>query len=482
MGASAGIESKTMNRYGKRLALLVFCLAVLALTVDPVWAAKASEPEDLSSLLAEAPAATGMQDQKSDKLWGIKFEGELRANLWYQYADQYQWKTTNRLDMKAEKQIEALKLLARLKVDYQNLEQEPDTRVDPREAYAQYRMKSGWFDYLDFTAGKKILYWGKGDEIRPVDIANPEDLTSNLYYLKNERKTGVLGLFVDWALNQNISLEMFWSPYFQKSWTPDVGDYFEPHDLRALVDAGIPIGSAVTPDEFSDMASAGGRLKFSVNRFDIDLYAYQGYSNLPTYMVTGLAVHPLYGVPIIPTQVSPEYLRVTMYGADFERAVGDFVFRGEVAWLANGNRQQVNWADDQSLLLKYPSGTADAQKMQYLLGVDKNDLLIRHLYVNLQYVGQYILDYESSFKDEQVTHGVTLSIHYSMMDSTFQFREWLVSDFTDHTYRNLLEGTYKINNWSEVSLGIITYYGDSGTLFGQYDNNDFVYTQLKFIF
>ena len=38
-----------------------------------------------------------------------------------------------------------------------------------------------------------------------MDIVNPEDLTSNLYYLKNERKTGVLGLFVDWALNQNIS-------------------------------------------------------------------------------------------------------------------------------------------------------------------------------------------------------------------------------------------------------------------------------------
>ena len=73
-------------------------------------------------------------------------------------------------------------------------------------------------------------------------------------------------------------------------------------------------------------------------------------------------MHPLYGVPIVPTQVSPEYLRVTMYGADFERAVGDFVFRGEMAWLANGNRQQVNWADDQSLLLKYPNGTADAQK------------------------------------------------------------------------------------------------------------------------
>lgn len=460
------------------LALGVF----IALSAVPLQASKAAEVKDFSSLLAEVPDAKSVEDQKPDALWGIKFEGELRANLWYQYSDQYQWKTTNRLDLKGEKQIEALKLLARLKLDYQNLEEDPDARIDPREAYAQYRFQTGWFDYLDFTAGKKILYWGKGDEIRPTDIANPEDLTSNLYYLKNERKTGVLGLFVDWALNQTVSLEVFWSPYFQKSWSPSVGSYFEPHGLRALTDAGIPIGSAVTPDQFSDMASAGGRLKFSVNRFDIDLYAYQGYSNLPTYMVTGLAAHPLSGLPIVPTQVSPEYLRVTMYGADFERAVGDFVLRGEVAWLADGNRQQVNWSSDPGLLLKYPSGTAEAQKLQYLLGVDKNDFFIRHLYVNVQYVGQYLPDYENCFTDEQVTHGMTLSVQYSLMDSTFKFREWLVSDFTDHTYRNLLEGTYKINNWSEVSLGIITYYGDANTLFGQYDNNDFVYTQLKFIF
>lgn len=471
-----------MGNLSKALSLWLVLTAALLGAMGPVRAARAAEAEDLSSLLAEAPAATDMEEQKPDTLGGVKFEGELRANLWYQYADEYQWKTTNRLDLKAEKQIEDLRLLARLKLDYQNLEEHPETRVDPREAYGQYRFKSDWFEYLDFTAGKKILYWGKGDEFRPVDIANPEDLTSYLFYLKNERKTGVLGLFADWAINQTVSLEVFWSPYFQKSWTPTVGDYFEPYGLRALSEAGIPIGSAVEPDAFSDMASAGGRLKLSVARFDIGLYAYQGYNNQPTYMVTGLASHPLYGLAIVPTEVSPEYLRVTMYGADFERAVGDFVFRGEVAWLANGNRQQVNWADDPTLLLKYPSGTAEAQKLQYLIGVDKNDLFIRHLYVNVQYIGQYLLDYDDSFSDEQVTNGMTLSVHYSLWDSLLKFRYWLVSEFTNNTYRNLLEGTYKINNWSEVSLGIVTYAGDDDTLFGQYDNNDYVYTQVKLIF
>ena len=367
-------------------------------------------------------------------------------------------------------------------MDYQNLEHDAACRADPRELYAQYRFHADWFEYLDLSVGKKILHWGKGDEIRPVDIANPEDMTSNFFYLKNERKTGVPGLFADWALAPSVSAEFFWSPYFRKSRTPEAGDYFEPYGLRALADAGIPIGSAKVPDNFSNMAAAGGRLKISANRFDIGLYAYQGYGNLPTYKVTGRAAHPLYGLPVIPTEVSPEYDRVTMYGADFERAVGECVLRGEFAWLADGNREQVNWAGNPGLLLQYPNGTAAAQKMEYLLGVDKNDLFVRHLYVNVQYLGQFIPDYESCLTDEQVTHGMTVSLHYTLLDSLLQFRYWLVADFTNHTYRNLFEGTCKINNRSEVSLGCIIYDGDADTLFGQFDNKDLVYTQVKLIF
>lgn len=465
------------------LSLLAVAATVLALLAAPAWA-EGEEPadEDLSELLNEAPDAAGLGQDESGGPWGVRFEGELRANVWYQYGGEHEWKTTNRLDLLAEKQLDALKLLGRLKLDYQNLQQEPDFRADPRELYGQYRLQASWFNYLDLTAGKRILYWGKGDEIRPVDIANPEDMTSYLFYLKNERKTGVLGLFADWAINRFVTVEAFWSPYFQKSWTPDLGDYFEPHALRALHDAGIGEGSAIAPDSFSDMASAGGRLKLSVERFDIGLYAYQGYSNMPTYEVSALARHPLYGLPIIPTQVSPKYYRTTMYGLDFERALGDFVFRGELAWFADGNQANIDWAHDPTLLLKRPSGVEEAQELQYVAGVDKNDLFIRHLYVNVQYVGQYILDYEDYFTEDQATHGMTLSTHYSMFDSKLKFRYWLVCDFTNHTYRNLLEGTYKINNWSEVSLGTIFYDGDADTLFGQYDNKDYVYTQLKLIF
>ena len=191
---------------------------------------------------------------------------------------------------------------------------------------------------------------------------------------------------------------------------------------------------------------------------------------------------PTYGLPIVPTEVSAKYHRLTMFGADFERAVGDYVFRGEIAWLADGNRERVDWSNRPTLLLDHPDGAAEAQKLSYVFGFDRNDLFIRHLYVNAQYVGQYILDYEDGFTSEQATHGMTLSLHYSILDSLLKFRYWFVGDFTDQTYRHLVEGTYKMSNWAELSLGLITFQGDEDTLFGQYENKDYIYAQLKLIF
>ena len=252
-----------MNKRIKMPVLaLALCAAFLVRFGYPAWAGESKETDDFSSLLGETAEASEVEEPTNKDPWGINFEGELRTSLWGQYGGEKDWKTTNRLGLKAEKQVNDLKLLGRLKVDFQNLEEDEKVRVDPRELYAQYRLQSGWFDYLDVTVGKKILYWGKGDEFRPVDIANPEDLTANYYYLKNERKTGVLGLFADWALNQNIGLELFWSPYFQKSWTPETGDYFAPPGLEALDHAGVPVGSD-EPDDFSGIASAGGRIKLS---------------------------------------------------------------------------------------------------------------------------------------------------------------------------------------------------------------------------
>ena len=80
-----------MGKYGKAFAWLALCTALLALAVDPARAAEASESDDFGSLLDEVPAVTSADEKKSDRPLGITFEGELRANVWYQYAGEHQW-------------------------------------------------------------------------------------------------------------------------------------------------------------------------------------------------------------------------------------------------------------------------------------------------------------------------------------------------------------------------------------------------------
>lgn len=125
----------------------------------------------------------------------------------------------------------------------------------------------------------------------------------------------------------------------------------------------------------------------------------------------------------------------------------------------------------------------ETRTFQYLVGIDKVDFLVHNLFLNIQYVGSYIADYEDALDADQFSNGMTCTLDYSFLDSRCRARWRLFGNLTDRDYRNLLEFSYKPISWAMISVGGIWYSGgDKLSSFGQYDNNDFVYTQLKIIF
>ena len=447
-----------------------------------------SENDAFSDLLGEE-GGTLPTIEPEERPYGIFFEGELRSSVWYQTHEPNQWLTANRMDLEAERPFGNLMFAARFRMDYENLENENHVDMDFRELYGEYRFTPGFMDYLDVSAGKRIIYWGKGDEIRPLDRVCPEDLTAFYYYDKNDRKTGIRGLFMDAAFHEKLRLEAFWSPYFRKSRVPGTGSYFEPAAMKLFVDAGGVLGEDRSNQWQSD-AALGARLLFSVAKTDVGLYAYRGIDPTPTYgiskMVTGVPIPvPPYYMPISPTpvEITPFHPKVSMLGLDFERVFGPTVLRGEVAYLPQGYYTAVKWQDQPDLLYQYSNGLKETRPFQYLVGIDKNDLFVHNLFLNIQYVGAFISDYENALDADQFTHGMTCTVKYSFMDSRFQTRWRLFANLTDGDYRNLLEFSYKPVNWAMISVGGIWYGGgDKTDSFGQYDNNDFIYTQLKVIF
>jgi len=413
----------------------------------------------------------------------LSYEGEVMGSLWAPNDHDDDWHTSNRLDLKGWKEFGALNVDGRLRLDYQDLEDEDKARVDLRELYATYQLRPGTGGYVDLAMGKKILYWGKGDEVRPLDRICPEDLTALYFNDINDRKTGRVGTFVDWQVNRQFRFEGFWSPVFEAGESPELGDYYEPSKLRMLADAGIAIDDADEPDDWSSDAGFGGRLMFSVVKADLALYGFQGYDPKPTYAVHRIGTHPLYGLPIVPQSVRATHPRMTLYGADIERAFGSVVLRAEAAYQSDGAWFSLDWAQDPTLLLETPSGTVEKDQLQYVVGMDKQDLFVHNLFMNLQFVGTHIFDYDSRIIVPESDNGVTAYLRYSFLDSKFEVWYRYMILFEETEQRHHFEIGYKPLPWAKVSLGAITFDGDADAYyFGQYDDRDFVYTKLKLIF
>lgn len=413
----------------------------------------------------------------------VRYEGELIGSIWAPNDYDDDWHTSNRLDLKGWGEIGAIGVDGRFRLDYQDLEEDAEAGADLRELYATAQLRPPGMAYADIVIGKKILYWGKGDEIRPVDRVSPQDLTALYFNDMNDRKTGRVGAFIDMQVNRSVRFEGFWSPYFEASDTPGPGDYFEPRLLGQLVDAGIAIDDEDEPDEWSLDAGLGGRLMLSLLKADISLYAFHGYDPSPTYAVNRLAPDPVYGLPVIPLSVNATHPRMTLYGADVERSFGSVVLRAEAAYQTDGAWFSLDWEEDPTLLLDTPSGVVEKDQLQYVVGMDKNDLFVRNLFLNLQFVGSHIVDHDPRMTASESQTGMTAYGRYSFMDSKVEMWYRFMVLFEDNDQRHHLEIGYKPVAWAQTSIGAVLFDGDEETtVFGQYADRDYVYAKLKLVF
>ncbi len=439
----------------------------------------------MDDLLNEAGADTVLPEPEpgAGKSLPLRLEGQVISSLWMPVHDPDTLYTSNRMDLRAWKDLSDFRFEGRFRLDYQDLEGSNKTRAGIRELYAGYRTDAIAGKPAEFFLGRKMIYWGKGDEVRPLDRVCPQDYTSFLFYDLNDRKTGRTGMFFNIEPGQDLRFEGFWSPYFEADSSPGLHDFFEPGAMKKFTALGIDINEADSPNEWAYDAGIGGRLMFSLLKADIALYGFYGRDPAPVYKISRLGVHPLTGLAVIPKAFQAVHPRMGLFGMDIERSAGPFVLRAEAAYQNEGAFYNVDFEHRPLLLLKYPEGVMQKDQIQYVLGLDRNDLFVHNLFLNLQYFGRYIVDYCNEIAVPESITGMTAYLRYSLMDSRLTLSYRLTSFFNARNNRHRLEAGYKALSWLETSLGFIWYDGKSGTgYFGQYDDNDFIYAKMKIVF
>lgn len=333
-----------------------------------------------------------------------------------------------------------------------------------REAYLDV-----YFESVDLRIGKQQIIWGKADGVFITDIVSPKDLSEFLLRDFDEIRMGVTSIKVDYYMGDN-TFELVWIPVFTPTrfapegsiWRPAMPDF----PVQPVIDK-----SRETVKPSLENSEVFG--KYSVLTALVDFEIMAGYawdddptmhvekqldlSNPQTPRLTGITVYP-------------EHHRLTIGGGSFSTTIGPFVLRGEGAYY------QGKYFNTEDPMAK--ESVVEKDYLHYLLGLDYT-LLDWHL--SGQFIQQAILDYNDAIKNDEYSNMATFLATRDFLNETLNLSFFMYYDFNNEASLIRPKITYDLADGFSVLLGANIFTGTEG-MFGQFNDNDMVYTQVKFSF
>ncbi len=334
-------------------------------------------------------------------------------------------------------------------------------KLDLREGFLRFTTLG---DHLDVKAGRQALTWGTGDLIFINDLF-PKDWVSFFIgredqYLKAPVDAVRLGLF-----GLPFDLDVALVPEF----TPDrlpTGErlsFYMPEGLA---------GPPVLPEDQIENGEVAVRLSRYVGNMTIALYGYHGFYKTPV-AVDGV------GMPFHP--------RLRVYGASARGAS-----LGGVFWLEGGWYDSRDAPDPDAFEAhpgKVPMGFVPNSTGRYLAGFERQ--LADDFNATVQYYGEWMQNHDDyaanlpagAYEQDEFRSLFTLRLekwlHYQTIRLSF-FGFWSPTDEDTHL-RGLV--SYKVSDEIEVAIGANVFEGNNvETQFGQFDENDNVFTRLRYSF
>jgi len=350
-------------------------------------------------------------------------------------------------------------------------------RLYLREAYASHDFYfESFIDSINIKAGRIIYTWGNSDELKPVDIINPQDY-SNLYFTPiNDRKYGVLSGSVSVFFTENFFIEAIAVPEFRPS--EIASSVFVTSQMREM--SSYTLHDQVLPDEKISNSSAAGRMGLTI--FDVDMHAsyFYGYDRLPVYSMAYPGT----------LEITPVYKKIQMFGFDFQRALFSGIsVRGEAAFFERG--KCFAYSSEGASLLASPlgadlstggSGYAEKKYIEYTAGFDDTDFIFQDLYLNLQFHQKIIMDYDDGLVSEQYKNLVLWNIKYYMDNKKYRLSGQGAYDLGDRSVYANAEFSARLDESLELSLGGWIIEGEADTDIGQFDGSDMVYVSVRVTF
>ena len=334
---------------------------------------------------------------------------------------------------------------------YSNLQNQSDvsTFVDQIIEEAYFRL---FFNKFDIEAGYMKIIWGKGDEVFTFDNLNATDYSDfiNPSYMDRKISEAMIKLNVPFGMQGMV--EAVYTPVFTPDINPTDGVWVQ-SDYEALEDTSTIAHSQL-----------GFRITNSIRGFDLGT----------SYQFTFLR-EPVVDLSITDS-LPVSWERIHLFGLETAFVILGFNIRSEAAYYMTSD-----FAGDDPLVYN--------NRLLYLFGFDR-DLLVHNLSINIQGRGEIKtgsdnislsdIEYdptgvykshliEGGLRDSFLNERIIAELNgaYSIEDEDFM----IMPEFRI----NLVEDTW-------VNMKYTFYYGDSNTLFGQFEDNDFLEIRMEYSF
>jgi hypothetical protein len=325
---------------------------------------------------------------------------------------------------------------------------------------------------IDFMLGKKMMRWGTGDGINPMDLINPRDYRDPIASARADARLPILlanGIFmlgpvtVEGVLIPKAEVNKF--PLPDSPWEPKAL-----RDMRRSAESGeIVLSPGEEPNNWFEDAEFAFRVSTVWHGFDLALLYYNGYTDDPAYHRDFLTDGRM--------RFAPRYHRYQAYGFNFAKSFERTTVRGEIA-VKPGLLFSID-PDDPSYV-EDSDGLVSRDLYQGVIGIDRT--FFTNLYVNLQFFADLIEDGQESLASKRKTHGITFEISDKFLDEDLSagFRGMYFTSNDGSASEIFAE--YKIgDNW-QIAPGYMFFNGPKDSRLGQYSENDMVYLKLRYCF